>query len=318
MAAYAVDRVTRLWIVLIPAFVVSLAIGAYTGAIDPGTVSYAVANEYSVVSFLGNLIGLQDVALTRFGGNFPLWSLANETWYYVLFPLLVMPFVGKTVFSRAASVAVCLFVAASLPGPIVLYFSLWLLGVAFSRIGIVASAVQRWAVVCLLVGIAVYLRLSAISHINNASFIHYLAFSMPFLLLLSSLQFRADSKRRAIMLAKRIGTLLAGFSFTWYVIHVPFLMLLRDIYPPLRNAHLSPRDVGDLGTYCTMLVGILVLSYLFHLPFEAQTHRMRSFIKTRIIGAGAHTPRTPPARSDKLAPVFADGTRPRRCQRSVR
>ena len=53
-----------------------------------------------------------------------------------------------------------------------------------SRIEIVASAVQRWAVVCLLVGIAVYMRLTGIIHINEASFVHYLVFSLPFLLLL--------------------------------------------------------------------------------------------------------------------------------------
>jgi peptidoglycan/LPS O-acetylase OafA/YrhL len=132
MTSYAVDRMTRLWIVMIPAFVLTLVIGAYTGAIDPGTFSYAVANEYSAASFLGNLFGLQDVVLPRFGGNFPLWSLANETWYYVLFPLLVISFTGRSTFSRVAPAAVCLLVTMNLTGSIVLYFSLWLLGAAFA------------------------------------------------------------------------------------------------------------------------------------------------------------------------------------------
>jgi peptidoglycan/LPS O-acetylase OafA/YrhL len=285
MTSYAVDRMTRLWIVLIPAFVLTLAIGAYTGAVDPGTFSYAVANEYSAASFLGNLFGLQDIVLPRFGGNFPLWSLANETWYYVLFPLLVIPFSGKSTFSRVASAAVCLLVARNLPGSIVLYFSLWLLGAAFSRIEITASATQRWTVLLVLVIVAVYLRLKGIKQINEASFVSYLVVSLPFLLLLSSLQFRSDPQRSSIRFAKRIGTLLAGFSFTLYVIHVPLLMLLRDLYPPLRSGYLSPRDLANLGSYCIMLACILVLSYLFHLPFEAQTHRVRSFIKTKIMAA---------------------------------
>ncbi len=287
MPAYGVDRITRLWIVLIPAFVLSLVIGAYTNAVDPGTVSYAVDNEYSITSFLGNLFGLQDMVVPRFGGNFPLWSLANEIWYYVLFPLLVVPFTGKSPFSRAASAAACLLIAMSLPGQIMLYFTIWLFGVAFSRIEITATALQRWAVLSVLVVVAVYFRLQGSNDIlNEASFLQDLIFSLPFLLLLSSLQFKTDPRRIPIRLARKIGTVLAGFSFTLYVIHVPFLILLRNVYPPLRDARLSAQHLSDLGIYFMMLAAILALSYLFHLPFEAQTHRVRSFIKRKIIGPG--------------------------------
>lgn len=104
---------------------------------------------------------------------------------------------------------------------------------------------------------------------------------MPFLLLLSSLQFRENPNRRSIRFAKRTGTLLASFSFTLYVIHVPFLTLLQHIYPPLRHGHLSPHDLAHLGIYCAMLGAIVVLAYLFHLPFEAQTYRVRSRIKAK-------------------------------------
>ncbi len=287
LTSYAVDRVTRLWIVLIPAFVLSLVIGIYTNAVDPGTVSYAVDNEYSVASFLGNLFGLQDMAVPRFGGNFPLWSLANETWYYALFPLLVIPFTGQSTFSRVAAAAGCLLVAMSLSGPIMLYFPIWLLGVAFSRVEITASAAQRWAVVCVLAAVAIYFRLNGSNDIlNEASIVQDLIFSLPFLLLLSSLQFKADPTRVTVRIARKMGTVLAGFSFTLYVIHVPFLILLRNVYPPLSDGRLSPHHLADLGTYFVMLSAILVLSYLFHLPFEAQTHRVRSFIKRKIIGTG--------------------------------
>lgn len=285
MSAYVVDRVTRLWIVLIPALGLSLAIGAYTGALELGTVSFAIDNEYSLASFLGNLIGLQGIAVPRFGGNFSLWSLSNGTWYYVLFPLLVILFSGKTTFSRCASMAVCLLVALSIAGPILLYFLLWILGVGFSRIDIAASARQRLAIFCVLVAVAVYLRLTNSNDaLDVASFGQHLMFSLPILVLLSSLQFRADPRSMPVMIAKKIGTLLARFSFTLYVIHVPLLILLRDSDPSSRKARLSPHDLADLGTYFMMLAGILVLAYLFHLPFEAQTHRVRGFIKSKLFG----------------------------------
>lgn len=119
---YAVDRVTRLWIVLIPAFVLSLIIAGMTRAVDLGSVSFAPDNEYSMTAFLGNLFGVQEMAVPRSAGNFPLWSLANESWYYVLFPLLAMSFCGKTTISRIAAAAACVLIAVSLPGRITLYF----------------------------------------------------------------------------------------------------------------------------------------------------------------------------------------------------
>jgi peptidoglycan/LPS O-acetylase OafA/YrhL len=288
---YAVDRVTRLWIVLIPAFVLSLIIAGATKAVDAGSVSFAPGNEYSVLAFVGNLFGLQDRAVPHFGGNFPLWSLANETWYYILFPLLVLSFCGKSITSRISSAATCLIVAIILSGPIILYFSLWLLGVAFSRIQIIASTVHQVGVACLWCTIAIYFRLTAGNDtLDEASFCRHLTFSLPILLLLSSMQTEANRKCKSTMLAKKVGNVLAGFSFTLYVIHVPLLILLHSLYPPLRAGDLSPRHFSGLASYIIILAGILLLSYVFHLPFEAQTHRVRNFLKLRLIRAPEQIP----------------------------
>ena len=281
---YAVDRVTRLWIVLIPAFILSLIIAGTTNAIDLGSVSFAPSNEYSVMSFVGNLFGVQDMAVPRFASNFPLWSLANETWYYVLFPLLVVSFYGQSTISRIASAGMCLLVALSLTGPIVLYFSLWLLGAAFSRIQISASAIQKVGLACLWGAIAVYFRLTGGNDMLDAtSYFRHLIFSMPILLLLSSLQTKADPENRSLMSAKKAGNFLAGFSFTLYVIHVPLLILLQHLWSPLRAGRLSPNELSSLAAYAIIMTGLMVVSYLFHLPFEAQTHRVRSYLKVKFI-----------------------------------
>ena len=283
---YAVDRVTRLWIVLIPAFVLSLIIAGTTKAVDLGAVSFAPGNEYSATAFVGNLFGVQEMAVPRFANNFPLWSLANETWYYVLFPLLAMSFCGKSTISRIAAAAMCLLIAASLPGPIMLYFSLWLLGTAFSRIQIAASTVQQIGVACLWVGMAGYFRVTAGNDMLDAhSYFQHLVFSMPILMLLSSLQTKTDPKRTVLMRAKKVGNALAGFSFTLYVIHIPLLVLLTNFWPPLRAGRLSPYEISSLATYGIILAGLLVASYVFHLPFEAQTHRVRNYLKRKLFSA---------------------------------
>jgi peptidoglycan/LPS O-acetylase OafA/YrhL len=97
---YVVHRVTRLWTVLVPALALTLiwdAVGhranaaAYQGAYasllisGPSATSPAV-HGWTVV--LGNLLGLQTIVVPVLGSNGPLWSLANETWYYLLGGLL--------------------------------------------------------------------------------------------------------------------------------------------------------------------------------------------------------------------------------------
>jgi peptidoglycan/LPS O-acetylase OafA/YrhL len=88
LVSYAIDRATRLWTVLVPAMCLMLAVGIVITEADPARADFAAANEYSAASFAGNLLGLQTVLVKNFGGNYALWSLANETWYYVQFPLL--------------------------------------------------------------------------------------------------------------------------------------------------------------------------------------------------------------------------------------
>lgn len=283
MLSYAIDRVTRLWIVLIPAFVLTLAIGAVTQGVDLTAVSVDRHNEFSLTTFLGNLVGLQDMLVPRFGGNFPLWSLANETWYYVLFPVLVLPFCGRSAPVRAGAALAAALLVCYLSADIVLYFPLWLLGVVFSRIRITLSGAQRWVLAGALAVACVYFRLNGSNDkLDASSLVQDVILSIPFLVLLSSLQFKVGPAQGLLRTAGAIGQRAAAFSFTLYVVHVPFLYLLRRLYSPLSHAGLSPHNFADFGVYLVMLGLIVGLAYLFHLPFEAQTLRVRGAIKDRV------------------------------------
>ena len=44
--SYGIDRITRLWIVLIPAFVLTLLLGAAMGEVNLAQASFATTNEY--------------------------------------------------------------------------------------------------------------------------------------------------------------------------------------------------------------------------------------------------------------------------------
>jgi len=282
--AYAIDRLTRLWTVLVPALCLMLLVGGLTGAIDPARASFALANDYSATTFIGNLVGLQTVLVKNFSGNYALWSLANETWYYVQFPLLLIVFTSRSRMRQAGAAAVLVLLAASLPFPITLYFALWLLGAGFSRIRIACGNALRAALLAMSAASAVYFRLyGSNDDLGTASFLQDLVISLPLLALLSST--RAPSTRRspALHLVARTAHVLSEFSFTLYVTHLPVIKLLRHVgQQMLGRDRLSPAAGPDYAIYAGMLLVLLAAAWVSYLLFEAHTFRVRRAIKNAL------------------------------------
>lgn len=279
---YAIDRASRLWVVLLPTFVFVLLAGAAVGMLDTGHVSYSVSDPYSVTTFIGNMIGLQTILVPPYGGNFPLWSLANETWYYVLFPLLVFVFQGKSIVARAFAALAIGAIVNLVHGAIILYFSIWLLGVAFSRVKIETGRILRWTLLLLLGGTAIYIRVKGKTDITPGGYLQYLVFSVVFVLFLSSMQFKRTPSTMMDRL-DRTGRFFANFSFTLYVLHVPLIGLMvyviRSIFGVIQ---LSPHIMSHYLVYAGMYLVLVLGAYWFHLPFEANTFRVRQWIKSLV------------------------------------
>jgi peptidoglycan/LPS O-acetylase OafA/YrhL len=280
VANYAIDRATRLWTVLIPTFSLTLLFGLGSGVLLPN-IDFSAANEFSVLSFVGNLLGLQRVVLADFGGNYALWSLANETWYYVLFPLLVLMFTAPRTTARIASGAALALAAILLPVEIILYFSIWLLGVAFSRVRIECSIGVRCAWLLPLAAMSAYFRLTGDNNQFDQTMVGMdLSLSLMFLALLSSLQFNAAPESKLARPLARIGKFFADFSFSLYVLHVPLIFLLSHVaLTQFGLRQLSPTEPLHFAVYLGMLTILLLASYLSYLMFESQTYRIRRFVK---------------------------------------
>jgi peptidoglycan/LPS O-acetylase OafA/YrhL len=289
---YAIDRATRLWTVLIPTFGLTLLFGLGTGALLPNGIDFSAANEFSALSFAGNLLGQQGVTLNEFGGNYALWSLANETWYYVMFPLLVLMFTARRTTWRIASLGALALAAVLLPVEIILYFAIWLLGVAFSRVRIDCGNGVRCVWLVLLVATSAYFRLTG----DNDKFDHTtlgmdLACSLMFLVLLSSLQFKTAPASKLAQPLTRIGKLFADFSFSLYVLHLPLIFLMKHIaLTQFGLRQLSPSEPQHFAVYLGMLATVLLGSYLSYLLFESQTYRIRRVVKDLVARPAAPLP----------------------------
>jgi peptidoglycan/LPS O-acetylase OafA/YrhL len=279
--AYAIDRLTRLWCVLIPAMLLMLAVGIVTGSVDPSQTSLRATNDFSLLSFLGNLTGLQTVLVKNYGGNYALWSLANETWYYVAFPMALFAFRGGGLLRRGASIATLAMIAALLPWAITLYFALWLLGAAFSRIRIDCSGSARIALVLACAGLSVYYRLNGSNDdLVPASFMQDLYCSLPFLALLSTLQVKISPESAPLRWLGKVARFFSDFSFTLYVIHVPLIVLFRYLGRSVFGSDgLAPDRPLDYLVYTAMVAFLLAAAYVSYLLFESQTYRVRNKLK---------------------------------------
>ena len=295
---YAIDRVTRLWTVLIPTFVLILAFGILTGTLDAASADFSPANPYSWAAFAGNLAGLQTISVPEFGGNFPLWSLANESWYYMLFPLLVLCAAPARAGKRLLPGALLLLLALLLPFTIVLYFSIWLLGAGFSRLRLECNQLTRFSLLALLGVLAVYFRLTGrTNEINGDTFVTYLILSVLFLLFLSSTVIKTDPRVRLVAPVRAVANFFSNFSFTLYVVHIPVLGMLGWLGTHLFDKNALVHDsLGDLGLFVAMLVTVVLFSYGFYRLFEARTYQVRRWLKSSLSRAPQPNRRAAPAK----------------------
>jgi len=109
-STYLSARLTRLWVVLLPALVLTTfwdRLGIFLShgketiyAGDYGHVLISpVAKSLNLNAFLGNLFFLQKILVPPYGSNGPLWSISYEFVYYLIFPLIFLGFTKGRLFS---------------------------------------------------------------------------------------------------------------------------------------------------------------------------------------------------------------------------
>ncbi|WP_185748466.1 acyltransferase [Herbaspirillum sp. SJZ107] len=284
MTAYAIDRATRLWTVLVPALCLMLAVGAVTGTVSLAQADFSAANDYSAASFIGNLLGLQTVLVPTFADNYALWSLSNETWYYLQFPLLLIVFTGRTRVRQLVAATVLVLTAVGLPASMTVYFALWLLGALFSRVRIDCTTAVRAALLLAAAAALVFLRATeGNDDLNPGLFVKHLMYSLPLLAFLASMQRPLAASPGWMRTLAPAAHLLSEFSFTLYVIHVPLIKLLRHLgMQEFGRNRLVANQPADFAIYFGMLLAIMAAAYLSYLLFESHTFRIRRLLKNAL------------------------------------
>jgi peptidoglycan/LPS O-acetylase OafA/YrhL len=270
-AKYAIDRLTRLWIVLIPLFLMQLWLhsqfGGHSGEND----------SFSLYCLAGYLLGLQTVSVGEYGNNYPLWSLANETAYYILFPLLIVCLSPKQAAPKRIFAAI--FVAAYLAvltQSIILYFIVWLIGVITSTIR--TNGRLSILFVSALFAFSLYMR----AHRFDGLFIADASLAVLFALWLSSL---AESPADHGPFRKAAET-AASFSFTLYVCHVPTIYVFEYFCGgTLKGFGLEASNLAGLLYFTALYIIIIGGAYALAAATEAQTQKVRDKITSWLVVA---------------------------------
>lgn len=243
---YLASRLARLWVVLIPCLLITWIAGVVVGYYAPGVLSGAnydvwhsgpQTGEYSadVGTFLANVFFLQTIVSPVFGLNGPLWSLANEFWYYILFPLLAVTIglagTGKHL-SRATAFIIAMMIAWWLPGEILYGFMIWIMGVAVFHlqrgVQLLSPVVVRLALISGLVLFALSLGYSkSAPWIKVIQIEPDLAVGLAFSFLCLVLTYRPFPEIRWPRIAQAVRH-LSETSYSLYLSHFPIVLLIAS------------------------------------------------------------------------------------------
>ena len=290
---YGLDRLTRLYTVLIPGLILGAiwdGIGLhffgdsqfYTGNTNIAIIQGSTSEGYNLATFFGNLFFLQGILVKNFGSNNPLWSLSYEFWYYVLFPLLVLPFYTKRMIPRILSLAAALILLMFVGQTIALYAGIWLLGALvylLSGAGVGEGIVSRVSVPLAAFAFAAILVVIKVFHWN--SFLADLSLSIIVAgLIYSVVNFRPKALPKPLAwMADR----LAESSYTLYVLHYPLIMLIAAATV---QGRWQPGDYLATGKAALILLVILVYARIAYICFEARTSAIRARLKIKSVMTG--------------------------------
>jgi peptidoglycan/LPS O-acetylase OafA/YrhL len=299
---YATARLTRLWIVLIPALVVTAAIDLALKAYAPDVLSGhyrwlwnsgpSADSSYSasLKTFGANIFFLQTITAPVFGTNGPLWSLSNEFWYYVLFPILLLIFKGHirnkklSIYQRLALGVLGLGLALQLPLGILKGFLIWCLGLLiYATQGRTTGKLNGYllAIGSILFGVALAYSKSEAMQRNLGVSPDFLV-GTTFCILAIGIVSRTPSTSSSVWF-RNLAKLTSNFSFSLYLIHFPLVALIGGLF--YRDVKLQP-DFNGLLCFSLWLILLLFCGYFFYLIFERRTDNVRRRIEM-IVGVPA-------------------------------
>jgi len=270
---YIVDRVTRIWMPFIPALVWSAIVAFIIGA------------SVSWLGFAANLVGLQGVFVNAFAGNFPLWSLAYEIWFYVLAGASAVFCTTSGSRRLLAGLAIVIALGVFTKLSVVFLFT-WLIGGGtYWMLSKPSNPTATWIGLILastgyilsqLTSATVSIDLTTWQQFTPSNEVATLILALGIALCLPFLA-RWKPISPFLQALNQAGTGLAAFSYTLYLTHYPLLYLWGYYFPE----RYSTLEGEAISIYFLRIASCVLFAWLLYLPFEKQTGKLRTFLGNR-------------------------------------
>ena len=298
---FAIDRVTRLYVAFLPAvfltYFLDMAGSYFFGEVgfwnhshpmivQKANTLFSFDSNLSIQTLLGNIGMLQGFAVRPVGSNQPFWTISMEFWFYIFFGLIAAAWITSGNLKKVLVIGASLMLVLLLGNMFLLYMGIWFIGVLLAFI---PSYIRMYSSFTLFI----FLLVLALVRLNHDMINHDVSYRMAknyivaisFGLLLVSM--RNKSTFFLLKMAK-INRSLADFSYSLYLIHFPLMIfLLAGIFATGAFHEISQGYVPTNGEGVILYVGIIIvvysLAWLFSRATEAQTWRLRKYLKRKLI-----------------------------------
>ena len=291
---FAAARLARLWIVLVPCLLggalldrFGLALGTQPYGI-PAVGHPALPVDLSLATAFGNLAFLQTITVPVLGSNGPLWSLANEAWYYVLAGLgFAAWYARRRPRVALASAAAALATGALLPPAILALAPVWGFGAGVAllrdRLQQIPTALRRGAGWLGWIGIVTLLPASRL-HWGPGPLAADLALGAAVAALLLALP---EPNRGPPGRGGEILRRLADGTYSLYLSHVPMLAFAAAVTIGPQRLPVGAEAFGWLASELGLAVGT---GWAVWWSCERHTDRLRAWLTRPLLRVPSPTP----------------------------
>lgn len=282
---YLIDRLIRLWTVLIPAIIFSLIVYYYLANVFPEIIQGEYRNiinsgpsieNYKITLFqvIGNIFFLQGILVETLEINSPLWSLSYELWYYVLFPVILYNFrILKCESNKKNLIYFFLFLILMLlfiPSKILLYFLIWLLGSLLYFLKDIQIKYTKINIILSLFFFILTLFNFKINFFKLSNFSNDLIVSLGFGYFLF-----VTLKLKNTFFELKIFNYLSKISYSLYLFHFPITLI---IFTLIQKDKLIFNSINLIYFFLICFL-IIIITNLFWFIFERNTYLYRNVIK---------------------------------------
>ncbi|MFT3738847.1 MAG: acyltransferase [Breznakibacter sp.] len=220
-----------------------------------------IISDHSFLTLLGNMSFVMGFYVPVFGTNGPLWSLAYEWWFYMLYPLLYYAIRRSFLVATIIVSFLYLLVNSLSFKPIIVieifsYLPIWWLGVVLAEC--YASRTQRTFKYLIPFGIILFIVPWKTINTNLHAFNQFL-WGLGFMGVFAGLFYFQHKAKilRPFEILKPLGDI----SYSLYVIHMPIIVFISGILMQANESMLLPSHFGYMLLGCIVSLSMAYLAY---------------------------------------------------------